>query len=115
MSRSLKFVQKCLREIISPPGRAANVESRIRLAAHDLGWSFTRTKDAWYADPRVSIDSEEMRVVEEKAGVRYGADELQAVEELIRRADALLKRPDADRFRPFVAAFRVLAGTLDRT
>ncbi len=110
----LAFSSDALRTRISPPGRAPSVAERIRAAALDLRWTFSRTKDCWYEDPRVSLKPKELRDVEERTGVRYGREELRTVEDLIANADALLVGHEADFYRPFVAAFRAMAGAFDR-
>ncbi|SEH31626.1 hypothetical protein SAMN02799636_01107 [Methylobacterium sp. 275MFSha3.1] len=46
-----------LREIAGPAGL---VKARIRAAARALGWSYSRTKDLWYADPRTRVDPPEL-------------------------------------------------------
>lgn len=122
---AVQFAARQLKARIAPPGSAAGVEARIRLASRRLGWSYTRTKDVWYAEDRVSIDADEMRQIEEKSGVRYGiskgdheggtAGELIAkAEAFIARAEALLEREDPDRHRPVVCAIRTLFGSLHR-
>ncbi|NLS03591.1 hypothetical protein HGP14_09495 [Rhizobium sp. P32RR-XVIII] len=125
---SVDFASTALKKHVAPKGSGENVKDRIRIAARRLGWSFTRTKDVWYADPRVSISAEELRVIEEKAGITYARAELREVDELIARAnefiaraDALLARPDADRFRPLVNGckplvdgIRAFIGAMDR-
>lgn len=102
---SVEFVSSTLRERGAPPS-LGSTKARIRHASRRLGWSASRTKDAWYADPRISISADELRAVEETAGVRYGREELREIDAYIARADALLDGPDADFYRPFVAAFR---------
>jgi hypothetical protein len=112
---SVAFASKTLRTHVAPLGSAENVQQRIKLAARRLGWSFTRTKDVWYADPRVSLDVEEMRVIEETADVKYGRAEVRSIDELIAKADALLEGQDPDFYRPMVDAFRAFVRSLDRT
>lgn len=112
---SVEFASNALKRHVAPNGSAENVKDRIRLAARRLGWSFTRTKDVWYADPRVSISAEELRVIEDKAGITYARAEARDLQELIRKADLLLAGPEADFFRPLVDAFRRMAGAQDRT
>lgn len=112
---SVEFGSIALRRHISPPASGESVKDRIRLAARRLGWSFTRTKDVWYADPRVSISAEELRVIEEKAGITYARTEVRELDELIRKADILLAGPEADFFRPLVIAFRQMLGAKNRT
>lgn len=110
---SAEFVQYALRSHIAPPA-SGSVKMRIRSAARSLGWSFSRTKDAWYADPRISINADEMRAIEERTGLQYGREEIRDIDALIAQADALLDGTDADFHRPFVAAFRAFIGALDR-
>ena len=108
----LAWVQRRLHVDIAPTG---SVSGRIRDAARSLGWSYTRTKDIWYADPRVAVRPVEMRAIETRTGLHYGRKEKNDVDALIARADALLEGADPDFHRPFVAAFRAFAGALDRT
>lgn len=109
---TVEFVSENLRGRVSPPGRAASVSERIRLAARDLGWSYNRTKDLWYADPRVSVSGKELREFEIATGVEYGRKQINEIDQILARADALLDGPDADFHRPFVAAFRAFVSAL---
>jgi hypothetical protein len=109
------FASNTLRDYIAPRSAGANVKDRIRYGARVLGWSFTRTKDVWYADPRVSLSGAELRDIEDKSGISYGRAEARSVKQLIAQADALLEGTDEDFHRPFVAAIRALFGALDRT
>lgn len=109
---SVEFSSIALKRYVAPKGSGQNVKDRIRVAARKLGWSFSRTKDVWYADPRVSISAEELRVIEETAGVKYGRAQVRSIDELIAKADALLDGPNADYHRPFVDAFRAFIGAL---
>jgi hypothetical protein len=111
---SVEFVSYALRERVAPPS-LGSVKARIRHASRALQWSATRTKDAWYADPRISISADELRTVEDKTGLRYAREELRTNDQLIARAEALLDGPEADFYRPFVAAFRAMASVFDRT
>lgn len=52
---SVEFVQFALRDRVAPPV-LGQVKARIRHAARKLRWSASRTKDAWYADPRITVD-----------------------------------------------------------
>lgn len=112
---SVDFASNALQRYVAPKGSAESVKDRIRLAARRTGLTFSRTKDLWYADPRVSISVDEMRVIEEAAGVKYGRAEVRSIDDLIAKADALLDGADADFHRPFVDAFRAFIGALDRT
>ena len=105
---SVEFAQYALRNHVAPPS-LGSVKVRLRQAARRLGWTANRVKDAWYADPRISIGADEIKKLEEITGLRYGREELRSINELINRADALLDGPEADFFRPFVDAVRAMA------
>lgn len=110
---SVEFTQYALRNHIAPPS-AGSVKARLRLASRRLGWTHNRVRDAWYADDRIRISADELRAIEEQTGLRYGREELRTIDELINRADALLDGPDADFYRPFLAAMRAAARVVDR-
>lgn len=110
---SVEFVQSALRERVAPPS-AGPVKARIRLAARRLGWTASRTRDAWYADPRIAIRADELRAIEETTGLHYGREELRSIEDLISQADALLEGSDADFHRPFAAAMRAFIRAVAR-
>jgi len=110
----LAFASNAMRQRIAPPA-LGSVKQRINRAAAALRWSASRTRDVWYADPRVSIKPRELRKIEEIAGVAYGRKELSEIDAIISRADALLMGTDPDFVRPFLAALRALAGHPDRT
>jgi hypothetical protein len=111
---SVEFTQYALRNHIAPPS-IGSVKARLRLASRRLGWTYNRVRDAWYADPRISISADEIRKIEEQTGLRYGREELRTITEIINRADALLDGPEADFFRPFVDAVRAMARLADRS
>jgi hypothetical protein len=111
---SVEFTQYALRNHIAPPS-IGSVKARLRLASRRLGWTYNRVRDAWYADPRISISADEIRKIEEQTGLRYGREELRTINELINRANALLDGPEADFFRPFVDAVRAMARLADRS
>ena len=58
-------MQDLLHEIAGPIGL---VKGRIRAAAKALGWSYSRTKDLWYADPRARVDLPEILQARATAG-----------------------------------------------
>ncbi len=91
---TVEFCQRALREEIAPPG-IGNVQARIRASARLLGWSYTRTKDAWYADPRISIKPDELFRIEAVSGLSYARQEMRKNDRAIERADALLGGEDA--------------------
>jgi hypothetical protein len=97
------FCQKTLRTEIAPPS-IGNVQARIRSSARDLGWSYTRTKDAWYADPRISIKPEELFRVEAISGLTYAREEMRKNDNAIERADALLGGKNSHLLGEIVAA-----------
>lgn len=110
---SSAFVQMALRTEVAPPAMGS-VKTRITHAARKLGWSLSRTKDAWYADPRISIDADEMNRVEEVSGLTYARQEMRTNDELIAKLDALMEG-DADFYGAFRAALRSFIGLSDRT
>lgn len=111
---SVEFAQYALRNHVAPP-TIGSVKARLRYATRRLGWSPNRVKDAWYADPRISLGADEIKQIEEHTGLRYGREELATVDALIARADQLLDGPDADLYRPLIAAFRAMARLADRS
>lgn len=110
---TVEFCQRALREEIAPPSFGAKLE-RIRYAAQRLGWSYSRTKDAWYADPRISIKPEELFRVEAVSGLTYARQELRSNEDAIERATALLGGEDTHLLRTVVAAVFSALGLSDR-
>lgn len=108
MSTSVEFVQSALRGRVAPPS-VGSIKARIRYASRQMGWSANRTKDAWYADPRISISADELRDIERKTGLRYAQEELRTNEDLIARASALLVGHEADFYSAFFTALRSLA------
>ena len=114
---AVEFVQFGLQQRIAPPS-IGSVKARVRHASNVLAlrrWSRNRVKDAWYADPRISINADEIRDIEALTGLQYGRAEVRDLDELIRKADALLDGQDTEFVRPFVDAmrsfFRSVAGT----
>lgn len=103
------FCQRAMREEIAPPSYG-NASTRIRKASRDLGWSYTRTKDVWYADERISIKPAELFRIEAVSGLVYAREELRKNDIAIERANALLGGEDTRLFRTFVAAFREALG-----
>lgn len=93
-----------------------SVKARIREAATKLQWKYSRTKDAWYADERISLKPREIRRVEQLTGKHYAPrEELRDIDQLIVNAEALMEGTDPDFSRAFVTAIRALAGLTDRT
>lgn len=110
----LAFVQHQLHSCIAPALISSHKGERIRAAAITLRWSQSRTKDIWYADPRVSIKPRELRQIEEITGVLYGREELAEFDTLISRADAILAGEGPRVGSPIMAALRALVGAADR-
>jgi hypothetical protein len=110
---TVDFCQRALREEIAPP-TIGGVQVRISAAARQLGWSYTRTRDAWYADPRISIKPEELFRVEAVSGLSYARQEMRRNDRAIERADALLGGEDPRLIRTLVAAVREAFGLRDR-
>lgn len=110
---TVEFCQRALREEIAPPN-IGNVQARIRASARLLGWSYTRTKDAWYADPRISIKPDELFRIEAVSGLSYARQEMRKNDRAIERAEALLSGEDTRLIRTLVAAVREAFGLRDR-
>lgn len=110
---TVEFCQGAMRDEIAPRS-AGNVQRRIEIASRRLGWSYTRTKDTWYADPRISISPEELFRVEAVSGLTYAREEVRTNDAAIERATALLGGEDAHLFRSFFAAVLKVVGFQDR-
>ena len=78
-------------------------------------WAKNRVIDCFKGDPRISVNAEELRDIEEMTGLRYAVQELREIDDLISAADALLAGPEADFYRPFVDAIRAMARAFDRS
>lgn len=110
---SVEFVQYALRKHVAPPG-VGSVKARLRYAVRCLGWSANRVKDAWYADPRISMSADEIREIEQATGLCYGRQELNEIDTLIARSTALLHGQDEDFTGAFTAALRAFYRALHR-
>lgn len=108
------FASEMLRERIAPPGIAPSVKERVSKAARALRWSYSRTRDVWYRDPRVSIKPRELRDIARLTGVEYGRQELTEIDALIAKADNLVMGGDPDFHSAFVAAARAFYRALRR-
>lgn len=100
---TVDFCQKALKGRVAPPS-VGSVQARIRAAARELGWSYTRTRDVWYGDERVSIKPKELFRVEAVSGLTYAREEMRINDEAIERATALLGGQDPRLIRTLVAA-----------
>ena len=107
----VELTQHALRECIAPPMRGS-VKARIGHASRRLGWSHNRTKDCWYADPRISISADEIKAIEQATGLEYGRAEIRTNDQLIAQAEALVG--DQDFLSAFIAALREVAGAASR-
>jgi len=109
------FCQGALKNEIAPPS-LGNMQRRIQIAATKLRWSYSRTKDAWYADPRISIKPEELFRIEEVSGLVYEArQEVRKNDDAIARAEALLGSQDPHLLGEIVAALLQMVGIQNRT
>jgi hypothetical protein len=97
------FCQETLRDEIAPRS-VGSVQARIRKAARDLGWSYTRTKDIWYADPKISIKPIELFRVEAVSGLKFAREEMRKNDDAIERATALLGGENTHLIRAVVTA-----------
>lgn len=110
----VEFCQTALQERVAPPN-GASVKARINLAARRLGWPVTRTRDVWYADYRVSINAEELCVVERESGWTYAArNELRTNDNLLAQYEAILGLQDPEFHRGFLTALRATIGFVGR-
>ncbi|MET3601834.1 hypothetical protein [Martelella mangrovi] len=107
------FCRDTLRTHIAPPA-IGSVKARIRHAARLLGWAPTRTRDAWYADPRISISGEELADVEALSGIYFARAEVDEVEAALARAARLLADRKEDRIGFLAAAALEAIGLLYR-
>lgn len=108
------FCQDALQVEIAPRS-LGSVKARITIAARELRWSYTRTRDVWYADPKISIKADELCRVEAVSGLVYQArQEVRKNDDAIARATALLGGEDAHLIRSIVTAFRSALGIRDR-
>ena len=110
----LAWAQKMLRERIAPMGSAGSKMERIRLASQKLKWKYSRAMAVWYGDERASIKPVELRAVEEKSGERFGQkhEDLEDVDDLIERAEALLSSKNPRVRRALFSAMRTFARNL---
>lgn len=111
---STAFASTSLQELVAPLGSAGGKMERIRLAARRLGWQYNRTKDVWYADPRVRMRPEEIRDIEQLTGIRYGRDEIREIDTFIAKADAIMASSGKGGRRPFLTALCAFMGIEDR-
>lgn len=110
---TVEFCQSALRERIAPPS-IGSVKQRIVYAARKTGWSYTRVRDLWYADPRISIKAEQLFHIEALSGLEYARQELRKNDAAIERATALLGGEDTHLIRTLVAAVFSAIGLRDR-
>jgi hypothetical protein len=111
---AVEFTQYAMRERIAPPA-IGSVKARIRHASRRLGWTHSRTKDAWYAHPRIAISADEIKTIEHATGLEYGRAEIRTNDDLIARAETLMAGNEADFYGAFLAALRAVARLADRT
>lgn len=110
----LVFASEMMRNRIAPAGSAGSKGERLRNAALALRWKYSRARNVWYADARVSIKPRELRQIEEMTGVKYGQQEINEVDDLIARADELLGSQGEGFRSALVAALRQAISAVDR-
>lgn len=111
---TVEFCSRALKDEIAPR-TIGSVQARIRSAARDLGWSYSRTKSVWYADERVSIKPKELFRVEAISGLTYAREEMRKHDNAIERATALLGSEDTNILGEIVAAIVARLGLSHRT
>jgi len=109
---TVEFCQDALRDRIAPR-HVGSVQRRIEVAARKLGWSYSRTKDTWYADPRISIKPEELFRIEAVSGLQYARQEVRTNDAAIERATVLLGE-NPHLARSLFAAMLKMVGFQDR-
>lgn len=107
-----QFAQRVMQTVIAPFGSAASKGERLRAAARALEWSASRARDVWYGDERVSLKAHELKKIEEVSGVTYGRNEVDDLDDIIARADALLVGADQNFRSTLAGAIREALGAL---
>lgn len=111
---TVEFCSRALKDEVAPRN-IGSVQTRIRSAARDLGWSYSRTKSVWYADERVSIKPKELFRVEAISGLTYAREEMRKHDSAIERATALLGSEGPHIISEIVAAVVARLGLSHRT
>lgn len=111
----LEFCSRVMKRVIAPPGTAGSKGERLVLVQRALRWTYSRTRDVWYGDSRVSIKPHEVRRIEEVSGVKFGRQEVEELDQFITRANALLEGGGADLYRPFRDALREVLRVVARS
>lgn len=96
------------------PLRGETVRGRIVLAARKLGWSYSRTRDVWYAQAR-RIDAGEMddlRKAHEARRLAAATHEYLELRARISRIEAALLATDEAFHRPQIDALQQSVGGL---
>jgi hypothetical protein len=108
----VELASEIIQKRIAPVGLRQSVADRIRHAARKLGWSYSRTKEIWYRNAR-TIQFHEMQKAKEVAGVPLEKhEELEDVDDLVERAETLLRSNNPRVRRALFAAMRTFARNL---
>lgn len=105
---TVELASEIIKSRIAPVGICQSVAERIRHASRKLGWSYSRTRDVWYANAR-TVHYHEMKRAEEVAGLANGKQELKEIDTLIERAENLLSTNDPHLRRAVFAGMRAFA------
>lgn len=111
---TVDFCQRALKSRIAPPS-VGSVKQRIVYAARKTGWSQSRIRDLWYADPRVSIKAEQLIQIETLSGLEYARQEMLAHDAAIERARNILGGSDTHLAGVVVAAVLEALGISHRS
>lgn len=108
----VELASEIIQKRIAPVGLCQSVAERIRHASRKLGWTYSRTKEIWYRNAR-TIQYDEMQKAKEVAGVKLETHEdLEEVDDLIERAEAILGSKNPRVRRALFAAMRTFARRL---
>lgn len=102
---------RLIRDLV-PHRDGDNVKSRIAKAARRLEWSFSRAKDVWFADGRISVRAVEMDRLralkaEAEAKARKYADQMEATR--LENLAARIERSNPGAGRELARPFRIAA------
>lgn len=121
-SKEMQDVLECQSMIkMIVPRDSRSIQEWITATARKLGWTYTRTKDVWYADAR-RIDGhekEQLKAIKAKRDAdtasekRIARNEYAELCDRISRLETALAIADEDHGRPLIDALRAIMGRVD--
>lgn len=117
---SVAEASELVRRIASPAQVGDTIKRQIDRAARRIPfWSYSRTKDAWYADARMRIDADEIQRLRDlalgSAEARAARDEYRELQDRIARLEAALRISDPEFHGAQADALRIVSGAENRT